>query len=77
MGVCNVTLNNGFPQRGLLTTVENGRGRVYLPLAGFETDLFDATVPLAADMEGKDVLVVFVNGDRNQGVITGVILTDE
>lgn len=69
------TFYNSFPQRGIIMGVSatDQTAQVFIPLAKYETDYIDSTVMLTDDMVGNEVIVVFVNGDRNLGVITGVI----
>ncbi|MEC0231282.1 hypothetical protein [Paenibacillus alba] len=46
---------------------------VFVPLAKYETGYIESTVLLNNDMIGKEAIVVFINGDRNQTVIVGVL----
>lgn len=68
-----MTFFNSFPQRGIVMGITEQTAQVYIPLAKYETDYIDSTVMLTSDMVGQEVIVVFVNGDRNQGVIIGLI----
>jgi len=64
--------NNAFPQRGIIEDVNGRQANVFIPLAKYETGLIDSCIYLDSTMIGQEVIVVFVNGDRNQGVIMGV-----
>lgn len=69
------TFYNSFPQRGIIMGVSatDQLAQVFVPLAKYETGYIDSTVMLTDDMVGQEVIITFVNGDRNQGVITGLI----
>ncbi|MFB6364466.1 hypothetical protein ACFCP7_10430 [Paenibacillus elgii] len=67
-------LNNAFPQKAIITAVQDQKtAQAYIPLADFETGYIESTVTLHPEMVGWEAIVIFANGDRNQGVIVGVI----
>jgi phage gp45-like len=67
-------IDKSFPMRGIITGINGQKAQVFIPLAGYETGFIDSTVTLDAGfMIGYEAIVVFINGDRNQGVIVGVI----
>ncbi|NOV01341.1 hypothetical protein [Paenibacillus planticolens] len=69
-------LNDALPQFGIIMDVQGQTARVFLPLATFETGYIPTTVSIDSNMIGCEVVVIFINGNRNQGVILG-ILQDE
>jgi hypothetical protein len=66
-------LNNSHPQYGVIMAVNGNQSQAYIPLFDAETALLPSCVVLDDTMIGREVIVVFINGDRNQGVIVGVI----
>ncbi|MBL0387928.1 hypothetical protein JJB07_14905 [Tumebacillus sp. ITR2] len=67
-------MNKNFPQKGILSTVRGNTATVIIPLIGFETGAAESCIPLDPEMEGRECVVAFMNGDMNQPVIMGVIL---
>jgi uncharacterized protein involved in type VI secretion and phage assembly len=75
-----------LPQIGIVTSVNNStyRAKVYLPLLNMETDYIRiATIYAGAGWGvrgalhgGNEVLVVFPNGDLNNGIITNIIYSE-
>lgn len=66
-------LNNSFAQYGVIMEVNGNQAQVYIPLWDAETSLIPSCVTLDSTSIGHEVVVVFINGDRNQGVIVGVV----
>jgi hypothetical protein len=67
-------IDKSFPMRGIITGITGQTAQVFIPLAKYETGFIDSTVTLdAGTMIGYEAIVAFINGDRNQGVILGVI----
>jgi hypothetical protein len=66
-------LNNSHPQYGVVMHVSGNQAQLYIPLWGAETGMLPSCVVLDETMVGREVVVIFVNGDRNQGVVAGVI----
>lgn len=66
-------LNNSFAQYGVIMAVSGNQAQAYIPLFDAETGLIPSCVVLDNTMLGREVVVEFINGDRNQGVIIGVI----
>jgi hypothetical protein len=58
-------------------TVRGQTAQVFLPLVKHETDFIRTTEKLTPDLEGKEVVVSFMNGDLNQGIIMGVLEDDD
>lgn len=68
-----IPLKNSFPQYGVVMGVSGKQVQVYIPLWDSETDHIPSCVVVDDTAIGKEVVVVFINGDRNQGVIIGVV----
>lgn len=66
-------LNDALPQKAIITEIIGQSANVFVPLAKYETGYIESSVYLNIDMIGKEAVVVFINGDRNQGVIVGVL----
>jgi phage baseplate assembly protein gpV len=77
---------DALPQCGVVTSVDNAANRVkvYLPLLDLETDpirigslYVGAGWGLKSKLhQGNEVLVVFPNGDLNNGIVTNVLFSE-